>query len=124
MTSDNGSDPNRRRFLVLAGASTAMAIAGCSGGGGSDGGTNTVDMSTVPPRYETANSIGGIQRDPDGLTAKEDVNYRSSPNSGEQCRGCQYYINDKNGDGFGACAIVAGKIDPKGWCVSYSAYEE
>jgi len=51
------------------------------------------------------------------------VNYQDSPNEGNQCSGCTFYIPNKNGDGLGACAIVAGAIDPEGWCVSYAPHE-
>lgn len=106
----------RRRFLVLAGTGSAVAIAGCSGGGNGDGS----DLGPVPSEYETATSIGGVQRDPGSLSTKNSVNYQSSPNAGNQCSECTFYIEDMNGDGIGACAIVEEQIEPEGWCASFA----
>jgi hypothetical protein len=117
---------SRRRFLRWASVATVGGLAGC-GGDGDDGPTETAsptsDEDEVPEQYRTATAIGGQERDPDSLSAKSDVNYQDSPNEGNQCSGCTFYITDKNGDGVGACAIVAGNIDPEGWCVSYAPHE-
>lgn len=142
MTDDDGE--TRRRFLLLATAGAAGGLAGCGGGGdGGDGGGGNGDGETgspsptetagngggtgtpepVPSEYETATSLGGTRRNPNALSSKAAVEYQSTPNNGNQCSGCQFYIPDMNGDGLGACAIVAGPIDPEGWCVSYSATE-
>jgi hypothetical protein len=114
-----GDSTSRRRFLVLAGTACAGAIAGCSGGG--DG--NGSDLGPVPSEYETATSIGGTQRDPESLSTKNAVDYQSSPNAGNQCSGCTFYIEDIDGDGVGACAIVEGEIEPEGWCASFAPHQ-
>jgi len=122
---------DRRRVLALLGTSVAAGLAGCSGDGDGDGGDGGGDDATtaenggggVPSEYETATSLDGTERDPGALSAQADVNYQPEPSDGQQCSGCRYYIEDKNGDGMGACAIVEGTIDPAGWCVSYVAYE-
>ncbi|MDG5777227.1 high-potential iron-sulfur protein [Haloarculaceae archaeon H-GB2-1] len=147
----NQTSRTRRRFLHLTGVSALTGLAGCGGGGGDgnggetetamgdgetetamgDGetetamgdGETTAASDEVPEEYVTATSLGGTQRDPDGLSSKESVNYQSEPNEGNQCSGCQFYIEDKNGDGMGACAIVEGLIAPDAWCASYVAYE-
>lgn len=36
--------------------------------------------------------------------------YQSSPNKGDQCSGCQYFVEPHS------CKIVAGTISPNGWC--------
>lgn len=107
----------RRRFLAYVGAATATALAGCGGG------TPTPDPDAVPEQYRTATSQSGQERAPDGLSTKAAVEYQEEPEDGEQCDGCTFYIEDKNGDGLGACAIVEGTIAPDAWCVSYAAYE-
>jgi hypothetical protein len=122
-----GDRTSRRRFLALAGTSTAVAIAGCSGGGdggdGGDGEPTTDELGPVPQEYETATSIGGSQRDPDALQSKSEVQYQSQPQDGKQCSGCTFYVEDENDDGLGACSIVEGKIGPEAYCVSYAPYQ-
>jgi hypothetical protein len=128
------SDDSRRRFLRLTGVTTLAAVAGCSSGGtagdeSGDGETTApasgeTDGGGVPAAYRTATAIGGTQRNPDGLSAQSAVNYQPEPESGQQCSGCAYYIEDKNGDGMGACAIVEGTVAPEGYCVSYVSHEE
>lgn len=123
----------RRRFIWLSGTATMAGLAGCSGGGGGDGGdteTTTADggggggdTGGVPEEYATATSIGGVERNPEQLSTQDAVSYQEEPNEGQQCSNCRYYIEDKNGDGVGACAIVEGKIAPDAYCVSFVAYE-
>ena len=113
-------------------------LAGCTGGGGGDGGETETETPTptptatsdgsgstggVPEEYATATSIGGTQRNPDSLSSQEAVSYQDEPKDGQQCSNCQFYIEDKNGDGVGACAIVEGEIAPEAYCVSYVEYE-
>lgn len=130
------TDPTRlrrRTLLATLGASAAFGLAGCGGdgdGGGGDGDTATPTASPtatpgegVPAEYETATALNGQQRSPDALSTKDTVNYQTEPEGDQQCSNCAFYIEDKNGDGLGACAIVEGTIDPQGWCVSYSRYE-
>jgi hypothetical protein len=136
---DDGTIDSRRRFLVAAGTGAAVLLAGCSGGGGGGGGgTEATDPPTattaagtgeadgddggddrVPDAEATATALGGRKRNPDAVSTKEAVSYQDEPKDGQQCTGCTYYIPDRTGDGLGACAIVAGTIDPEGWCVSY-----
>ncbi|WP_042662010.1 high-potential iron-sulfur protein [Haloferax sp. ATB1] len=120
----------RRRFIWLTGTAAMAGLAGCSGGGG--GATETTTATTtqssgstggVPEAYATATSLDGTQRNPDSLSSQEAVSYQEEPSEGRQCSTCRYYIEDKNGDGAGACAIVAGEISPEGYCVSYVEYE-
>jgi hypothetical protein len=128
------NDDSRRRFLQLTGATAMIGLAGCSGGGG--GGEETTEATTeatttaasgddtVPDQYATATALGGQERNPDSLSSKSDVQYQEEPSEGMKCSGCTFYIEDKNGDGMGACAIVEGNIDPEGYCVSYAPYQE
>ncbi|WP_411969056.1 high-potential iron-sulfur protein [Haloferax sp. YSSS75] len=121
----------RRRFIWLSGTATMAGLAGCSGGGGggeaetttADGGGGGGDTGGVPQEYATATSIGGVERNPEQLSTQDAVSYQEEPNEGQQCSNCRYYIEDKNGDGVGACAIVEGEIAPEAYCVSYVEYE-
>jgi hypothetical protein len=108
----------RRRVLSLAATGMAATLAGCGGAG-----TPTPTPESVPQEYRTATSIGGTERNPDGLSSQSAVDYQDSPSDGRQCAGCQYYIEDKNGDGMGACAIVEGQVAPEAYCVSYVSYQ-
>jgi hypothetical protein len=119
-----------RRTLLATAAATTAALAGCAGNGGegtepptteTEAETET-DDDAVPAAYETATSLNGRQRDPDGLASKEALNYQAEPEGDQQCSNCGFYIEDKNGDGLGACTLVAGTIDPEGWCTSYAPY--
>jgi hypothetical protein len=121
---DSYRSVERRRLLALLSAGVATGLAGCGGGTEAASPTQSPTAEPVPGEYETATSISGVERDPDALSAKDAVNYQSEPNEGEQCSGCQYYIEDRNGDGVGACAIVEGTIDPEAWCSSYVAVED
>lgn len=141
------TEPDRRRLLALIGSGLTAGLAGCSGGGGGDGSddgggeatatetptatatatetptaTTTGGDDTVPAEYETATSLGGTQRNPDALSTQSAVNYQEEPKGGQQCSNCQFYIEDKNGDGMGACSIVAGNVAPEAYCVSYAEY--
>ncbi|MFK8215029.1 high-potential iron-sulfur protein [Haloferax volcanii] len=128
-TAETDAGRTRRRFIWLTGTAAMAGLAGCSGGGG--GGAETTATTTqssgstggVPEAYATATSLDGTQRNPDSLSSQEAVSYQDEPSEGRQCSTCRYYIEDKNGDGAGACAIVAGEIAPEGYCVSYVEYE-
>ncbi|QSG06614.1 high-potential iron-sulfur protein [Halapricum desulfuricans] len=104
----------RRRFVAGVTTATAIALAGCSGGG-DDGG--------VPEAYRTATSIGGDQRDPDSLSGKDAASYRDSPSEDRQCSNCRFYVEDRNDDGVGACTRVAGEIEPDAYCALYVRYD-
>jgi hypothetical protein len=118
-------DATRRGFVRLSGALTLTGLAGCAGGdGGDETPTAGGGLGPVPGEYETATSIGGVERQPDGLATKDAVRYQSTPNGGQQCSNCTYYVEDMNDDGLGACSIVEGKIGPEAWCASYVPYRE
>jgi hypothetical protein len=131
-------DETRRRILLLTATGATAGLAGCGGGAdGGDGGGEPTQAPTdsptptstpggdgtpepVPEEYATATAQDGTQRNPDGLSSQAAVRYQLQPKDGQQCSGCRFYIPDRNGDELGACAIVAGKIAPEGWCVSYA----
>jgi hypothetical protein len=133
------ADDTRRRFLQLSSAAAVLGLAGCSaryfesdeGGTGDSNATRTTagtpsgtaTQQGVPQMYRGAWSQGEAKRTEEGLVPKDAVNYQQRPNGGNQCSGCMFYIEDKNGDGMGACAVVQGVIDPDGWCEKYSPYD-
>ena len=131
----DGEEKTRRYVLRLTGATTVAGLAGCSGDGQQgdgqqgDGGQQGTQQQSgqglgpVPDEYETATDQGGMERDPANLQTKQAVNYQSTPNNGNQCSDCRFYIPDKNGDGLGACTLVEGEIEPEGWCVSFAAQQ-
>jgi len=121
---DTTTDLDRRRVLALLGAGIATGLAGCSGDGTTPTAADVTATDAVPAAYETATSIGGVERDPGALSSKGAVDYQTEPSEGEQCSNCRYYIEDRNGDGAGACAVVEGTIAPEAWCVSYAAFQQ
>jgi nitrous oxide reductase accessory protein NosL len=114
---------DRRTMLALLGSGSAAALAGCAGGSDTTPTPTETSSGGVPEEYRTASGLDGTQRNPDALSTQNAVSYQSEPQNGQQCSGCAYYIPDKNGDGLGACTIVAGTIDPSGYCTSYVAHE-
>ena len=49
--------------------------------------------------------------------AQELVQYQDKPKDGAKCSGCSQWVPPA------ACAIVAGKISPEGWCVAFAPKE-
>lgn len=121
---------HRREFVRVAGGGCLVGLAGCTDdGGGESNGSNETDgtndlSAPVPEEYETATSIGGIERNPDQLSSKSGTQYQSEAQDGQRCDDCTYYIPDKNGDGLGACAEVEGDIEPGGWCTLYQPHQD
>jgi hypothetical protein len=50
--------------------------------------------------------------------AQAQVQYQPTPKDGNKCSACVSF------DAPAACKIVAGKIDPNGWCIAYAPKEE
>ena len=50
--------------------------------------------------------------------AQAQVQYQPTPKDGNKCSACV------NFDAPAACKIVAGKIDPEGWCIAFAPKEE
>ena len=49
----------------------------------------------------------------DSKAAQNVVQYRNKPNGAAKCSGCVSFVAPN------ACKVVAGKIDPEGWCLLY-----
>jgi hypothetical protein len=140
---------DRRKILRALGAGgIAMALAGCSSNGGGNGGdgdggddtTTTApsdgsgvavdhetphpDDETLPDAEATGTSLSGGEREPGNQSPKDNasVMLQHEPSDGQNCGTCALYVPDQDGDGFGACTTVAGKIHPCDWCLLYSEY--
>jgi len=53
----------------------------------------------------------------DSKAAQNLVQYRDKPNGAARCNGCVSFVAPN------ACKVVAGKIDPEGWCLLYAPKE-
>ena len=149
---------SRRSYLVA--TVGVAALSGCSGDTGNGDGTAAPDegdgeddengedeeeeerpegvsaeefeSGPVPDAYLSATSLGGEQRDPDGLRTKSDVSFSEYEDAREMeahqpgtcCANCADYIPDKDGDGFGACAEVEGYVGREDWCTIYESLPE
>jgi hypothetical protein len=48
------------------------------------------------------------------------VQYQTTPKGTAKCSGCKFFLPGAPGAN-GQCQVVAGDINPNGWCVVYSA---
>lgn len=120
--------PNRRTYIKYTGAAAIATLAGCSGGGADDGGTPEPNHevphpndSAVPDSEATGVALEGEKRDP-ALTQEkgaDTVEYQHIPDGEKHCGNCKEFVPDQDGDGFGACLKVAGKIHPCDSCALY-----
>lgn len=116
---------DRREALKWIGSTVFIGLVGCGGGDGGGDGPHEVphpDDQSLPDAEATGKSLGGTPRSPGTQQAKENVQYQHSPKGDQYCGNCSLYVPDENGDGFGACAVVAGKIHPCDWCNLYTEY--
>ena len=120
---------SRRRFLLLAGIASVSGAAGCLGGPDEDDSDDFEDRpddwcldeldETVPDDLRTAESIDGIERDPDDLRPKEEVAYQCHPEGEQLCSNCTFFVPGENH--FGACTEVEGEVRTQDWCAIYAA---
>lgn len=122
-------DPtNRRNYLKYTGAAAIATLAGCSGGGNGDGEMEPnhdvphPDDGTVPDAEATGVAFEGEERNPDAVQSKDSdaVNFQHTPNNGQYCGNCEEFVPDENGDEFGACLLVDGKIHHCDYCDLYA----
>lgn len=139
-------DPyDRRTILKTIGAGgITTTIAGCTSNGDGDGGDDETTTpsedtggdgepnhdvphpndNTVPDAEATAKSLAGGQRQPGNQSEPDNasVMLQHKPSDSQSCGSCSLYVPDQDGDGFGACTSVAGKIHPCDWCLLYAEY--
>lgn len=56
-----------------------------------------------------------------GALAKATAKYQDKPMNGQMCSGCRFWLPGKTPKDKGQCQLVAGPIDPNGWCQLYAA---
>lgn len=127
------SKKSRRRFLQLSGTVSLAGVAGCIGGENGGHGKDVDERAPdwcldelsdpVPEVFETAESVDGVQRNPDDLTSKEDAGYQCHNQGQQLCANCTFFIPAKpgeTGNKIGACTEVEGGIRSVDWCSLYS----
>ncbi|WP_211450684.1 high-potential iron-sulfur protein [Collimonas antrihumi] len=56
-----------------------------------------------------------------GSMTKGMLHYQDSPKEGKMCADCAAYTPPPAPEaGTGTCKIVAGQVNPQGWCMAYS----
>ena len=55
-----------------------------------------------------------------GTAAKSAVQYQDHPKGTSFCANCANFIPSRKAGVPGHCTIVAGDINPKGWCLAYA----
>lgn len=134
---------NRREALkwigsTLIGGSMLTVASGCGGGDGDNGdggGDDSADQGpshevphpnndTLPESEAKGESLSGATRTPGGQQAQDNpgVALQHKPSGNQYCGNCSLYVPDQNGDGFGACLSVKGKIHPCDWCILYTEH--
>ena len=106
---------SRRRFIcngVVAGCSLVMPtiFGGCDNRPYTSSGEST--GSEVAPSPSMESSAAATQSGT--KISKQDAQYQSTPRGGEKCSDCQMFNAAHN-----SCQVVAGKIDPDGWCTMW-----
>ncbi len=57
-----------------------------------------------------------------GSASKDDFHYQDTPHEQHRCTGCSAFVaSPEKPDAAGGCRIIAGAINPNGWCMAYSA---
>lgn len=121
---------------TLIGGSMITVAAGCGGGeeaeetgqtDSQEGPSHEVphpDNETLAEAEANGEALSGGTRSPGAQQPPDNpgINLQHSPNGDQYCGNCSLYVPDQNGDGFGACLSVSGKIHPCDWCVLYTEH--
>lgn len=132
---------NRREALkwigsTLIGGSMITFAVGCGGGeeGEETGGAESPEgpshevphpeNETLPDAEANGESLSGATRSPGAQQAPDSpgVALQHTPEGNQYCGNCSLYVPDQDGDGFGGCLSVAGKIHPCDWCLLYTEH--
>lgn len=99
--------PSRRRLLGFVAAAPAIAFAAIAKAQGVGGGAQT-----CPASFEDEAS-------------RASANYVAvSPHGAEKdCRNCEFWIPNTGDSACGGCTLIAGEIDPPGYCDSWALAE-
>lgn len=126
-------NPSRRLLLQLAASGSLAGLAGCinTPSSGPVMAEEPADYcfdqleDSVPESEANATSIDGLERlDQENLVSKTEAGYACGPQDGQLCGNCTFYIDDKDGDGIGACTQVAGEIRSVDWCGLWAPREK
>lgn len=118
---------SRRRFLKLTGSASLVGFAGCLGQDDHENPSQREEGwcleeladESVNEAEATAESVDGVQRNPDDLTSKEEAGYKCGAQGAQLCANCHYFIPSSDSDTIGACAIIDGPIRSQDWCALY-----
>ncbi len=123
---DNNNTPlSRRQLLGATGSLSLVGLAGCIETTNSVAPPRTIDDrdAPLPDGAEECVSTMGEERDPDNVSAKDDVDYQFSPNyvggSGfmEMCANCRFFCTGASLNAeVGACTVVEGGVRSQDWC--------
>jgi hypothetical protein len=102
---DRHDDKRREILRGIATAGCALAVPAMLGGCGGD---------EEPEGFEPR--LPEQLRDDVGKASKERVEYQEQPNDGQVCAGCVQFNAEAQ-----RCRIVAGPINPRGWCIAFVA---
>lgn len=117
---------DRRTYLKIIGTGAIVGIAGCQGTDRTEGANHEAphpDDENVPDEYVGVESLGGKSRPEEPAQEKHSVSFDHTPQDGAYCGTCKFFVPDQNGDEFGACTDVKGKIHPCDSCGRFEAYE-
>lgn len=70
----------------------------------------------LPGRAAPASSGGA----PAGTASKAALQYQDQPRGTSACANCANFIAGEDARAPGRCIIVAGDINPRGWCLAYA----
>lgn len=94
-------------MLGLAGAGAGVFLKGC--GNGEEAGEAAADPCA---------DLSGLSES--DIQLRETLQYvAETPNPGERCDNCEYWIEDQHGPQCGGCTLFAGPVHPGGHCVSW-----
>jgi ABC-type sugar transport system substrate-binding protein len=68
-----------------------------------------------------AAAVASVTALADAKTSPAAVNYVPKSTNGKYCKNCRFYVANKAAGKAGTCTIVAGPIEPLGYCVAYAA---
>ncbi len=82
-----------------------------------DNGTSRRDMLRMGVMIVAGVAVASGARAEDEKIAQELVQYQNMPKDGQKCNMCAQWVEPN------ACKIVAGNINPNGYCVAYAPKE-
>jgi len=121
---------SRRQLLATTGGVSLVGLAGCLQATPPGEPSEDLRDAPLPEGAEECVSVDGEQRDPEAVSAKEDVAYQFHPDytgaSGyiEMCANCRFFCSGGTlGSNIGACTVVEGGIRSQDWCALWQPVE-